>query len=136
MYIARRSDHIEEDLERGWSSWSFGDEGFSGTEEELKEEMDRAYEEGEPFYISGFDLWEEDIRNADIRELYEGYWVLVDNVNAKGGLSFIELDSEDEEGAIQEALSRRDYNGDGVPYSPDEIEMVFSDTETHVFRVK
>jgi hypothetical protein len=33
------------------------------------------------------DLWGNEITKADIRELYKNYWVLVDNVNAKGKLS-------------------------------------------------
>jgi len=35
-FVARYATHIENDLKRGWSSWTFGNYGFHGTKEELK----------------------------------------------------------------------------------------------------
>ncbi len=135
QYIARYATHIEDDLKRGWSSWNFGAYGFEGTREELEEEMESAIENEYEFSISGFDLWGDDIKRADIRELYPGYWVLVDNVNAKGGLSFIDLESENFDDAIKEAKGEI-YSGEGVTYRPDEIKLVHSiNDEIHIFEV-
>lgn len=35
MFVARQSNHIQEDIARNWSSWNFGQEGFSGSMNEL-----------------------------------------------------------------------------------------------------
>ena len=71
-YYVRYSDHIKEDLKRNWSSWNFGGEGFEGTEEELEEVKQNAIDSNgsASFYISGFELWGDDIIETDIRELY------------------------------------------------------------------
>ena len=31
MFIARKSENIQEDIKRNWSSWNFGQLGFDGT---------------------------------------------------------------------------------------------------------
>ena len=41
-FVARYATHIENDLKRGWSSWTFGNYGFHGTKEELKKAMQTA----------------------------------------------------------------------------------------------
>lgn len=94
-YFVRYTNHIEEDLERGWSSWNFGSEGYEGTKEDLLNDIEKCKDTdgGDSIYISGFDLWiDKDthvssdidtiyIKDNEIKELYDNYWVLVDNVN-------------------------------------------------------
>jgi hypothetical protein len=104
MFIARLSNHIQEDIKRNWSSWNFGECGFRGTYDELQAAMKEAIEDGSSFMISGFELFGDEIKNADIRELYDGYWVLVDNVNGNGpGIFGTELSAETIEEAIKES---------------------------------
>lgn len=134
-YIARFSEHINEDLNRGWSSWNFGEEGLNATEEQLQQYKEQCIENGNPLHISGFELWGEQIADADIRELYEGYWVLVDNENFGVGISGIELKSDNLADAIAEAADL-DYSGDGIKFTSEEVELVQSiDGEIHIFRV-
>ena len=101
-YYVRFSDHIDDDMKRGWSSWNFGSGGFEGTKEELEKAKKEAIENEDSFTISEYELWGDEIKKADIRELYPNYWVLVDNVNASGGLSAHELPSNLE--TLEDAL--------------------------------
>lgn len=137
-FIARKSNHIQEDIKRNWSSWNFGEEGLEATEEEIEEWKQEAIDNGQPFYISGFELWGDDIKNADIRELYPGYWVLVDDVNGIGteGIFGIELDAENLEEAIEEAEKRSDYFGEGIRFDATEAKLVYSNDDIHIFEVK
>lgn len=135
-YVARMSDNIQSDIERGWSSWNFGLFGLSATEEQIDTWKEEAIENDQPFCISGFELWGDDIANADIRELYEGYWVLVDNVNAANGISGIALDAENIEQAIEEANNRTDYFGEGVCFDAQEAKLVYSNDDIHIFEIE
>ena len=56
IYLARKSNHIEEDMKRNWSSWNFGSEGFEGTKQELDNAIQEAIENDSSFWISGFDF--------------------------------------------------------------------------------
>jgi hypothetical protein len=94
-FIARKSSHIQEDIKRNWSSWNFGEGGFEGTYSELQNKIKEALESESSLFISGFELWDNDIKKADIRELYTNYWVLVDNTNGYGnGIFGTELKAE------------------------------------------
>ena len=135
-YVARKSDNIQSDIERGWSSWNFGQEGLSATEEQIDTWKEEAIENDQPFCISGFELWGDDITNADIRELYDGYWVLVDNGNAANGISGIELDAESIEEAIEEANNRTDYFGEGVCFDAQDAKLVYSNDDIHIFEIE
>lgn len=97
-YYVRYSDYIEEDLKRGWSSWSFGGDGFDGTFDDLLEYINDS-RNGE-IEISGFNIWIDEnpkiqtyrnemisVSGYEFRELYDDYWVAIDNVNAEGGIS-------------------------------------------------
>lgn len=136
-YIARYSDHIAEDIKRNWSSWNFGQEGFEGAEDELIAAKNQAIENERPFYISGFELWGDDIKNADIRELYAGYWVLVDSTNGFGdGIFGTALDAEDLESAIAKAKTAS-FSGEGVRFDTADWELVKSiNNEIHIFQQK
>ena len=135
MFIARYSENIQEDIKRNWSSWNFGQLGFEGTEAELNEAMQSAIENETSFDISGFELWGDDIRNADIRELYEGYWVLVDNVNSPEGLSCLDLNATNLEDAISEA-KKLNYTGDGQSFDANDAKLVYSENEIHIFEIE
>ena len=132
-FIARKSNHISKDVKRNWSSWNFGELGFEGTLSELNEAKEEAKENKTSFDISGFELWENEIDNADIRELYSNYWVLVDNVNAEDGLSCIDLDCEDLETAIETAKNS-DYSGDGESFDATEYKLVKTINDIHIFQ--
>ena len=135
MYVARKSNHIQEDIKRNWSSWNFGQEGFNGTEDELSEYLAKATEE-RPVWISGFDIYPDQIKEYTFGELYPNYWVAIDYVNATNGLSCICLDAETEEEAIKEAERRNDYFGDGYSFDATTAKLVYSNNDIHVFEVE
>lgn len=134
MYVARKSNHIEADIKRNWSSWNFGQEGFKGTRLELDDYLASATDEN-PVWISGFDIYPDQIREFAFGELYENYWVAIDNVNAAGGLSCIELDAENLEDAIKEANSRSDYFGEGQSFDATSAKLVYSNEDIHIFEL-
>jgi hypothetical protein len=134
MYIARKSNHIEEDLKRGWSSWNFGEDGFEGTWSELQDFLASATDTNS-VQISGWEVWPGNRRDFQFGELYPNYWVAIDNVNARGGLSAIELAATNEEDAIAEAASRSDYWGDGISFDPSNAKFVASVGDVHVFQI-
>ena len=134
MYVARKAFNIQADIERNWSSWNFGAEGFEGTREELDERLD-AITDDNPFWISGFEVWPHDKDDFEFGELWENYWVAIDRVNARDGLSCIELEAETLEAAIEEAEFRTDYFGDGDSFDAQEATLVYSKGEIHVFEV-
>ena len=134
-YIARKSENIQSDIERNWSSWNFGQEGLNATEEQIEDWKQQAIDNEQPFCISGFELWGDEILNADIRELYTGYWVLVDNTNAANGISGIELNSETLESAIKESNIRKDYFGEGVSFDAKNAKLVYSNNDIHIFEI-
>lgn len=58
-YIARFSNTIQEDIKRNWSSWNFGQDGITCTENELdklKQLCINDKSECTVFYISGFEF--------------------------------------------------------------------------------
>lgn len=111
MYVARKSDNIQSDITRNWSSWSFGQEGFEGTKEELNELLDSITDEN-PAFISGFEIYPDFKKEFKFGELYANYWVAIDSVNAACGLSCIDLNATTLEESIIEAETRNDYFGD------------------------
>lgn len=135
MYVARKSNHIQEDIKRNWSSWNFGQEGFNGTFSELKEYLNTATD-SKSVWISGFDIYAEQVSEFSFGELYSNYWVAIDNVNAKDGLSAIELKSESLENAINEANTRTDYFGDGISFDASEATLVYSNEDIHIFEIE
>lgn len=134
MYLARKSNHIQDDIKRNWSSWNFGEEGFVGTKSELDDFLASATDE-HPVWISGFDIYPEQIKDFEFGELYKNYWVAIDRVNASNGLSAIQLNATNLEEAINEANERRDYFGDGVSFNAKEAKLVYSNCEIHIFEI-
>ena len=135
MYVARKSNHIQEDIKRNWSSWNFGQEGFEGTRRELEELLDTISDDN-CVWISGFEIWADDKASFEFKELYDNYWVAVDNVNAVDGLSCISLESDDLESAKKESNSRTDYFGDGDSFDADEATLVYSNNDIHIFEIE
>lgn len=135
MYVARKSDNIKSDIERNWSSWNFGQEGFEGTKEELNELLDTITDEN-PVWISGFEIWPHDKSSYEFGELYQNYWVAIDRINASEGLSCIDLEAETLEDAITEAESRTDYWGDGQSFDANEAKLVYSNNDIHIFEIE
>ena len=133
-YVARKSNHIQEDIVRNWSSWNFGEEGFKGSESELAEYLESATD-CKPCFISGFEIYPDQKKEFSFGELYENYWVAIDNVNAKNGLSAIALKSENLENAIVEANKRTDYFGDGISFDASEAKLVYSNNDIHIFEI-
>lgn len=129
MFIARKASHIEDDLKRNWSSWSFGAYGFEGDRDQLVAAIEECRDSAFP--ISGFEVWiDEDasiqvdgdevrVAGHKLRQLYPNYWVSVDEVNARGGLSCIYLDAETLEDAIEEAKDGF-FAGDGEVFKASE----------------
>ena len=81
----------------------------------MQEAIQEAIDSEDEFYISGFDICGSKLRNADIRELYTNYWVLVDP-SFTDGLACNTLDAETLEEAIQE-VSTPDFD---IEYSEGE----------------
>lgn len=133
MYISRKSNHIQEDIKRNWSSWNFGQEGFEGTKEELDEYLSKATEE-RPIWISGFDIYPSQINEFEFGELYPNYWVAIDNINTSGGLSCIILEAETIEEAIEEA-KKVHYFGDGDSFDASNATLVYSSEDIHIFQM-
>lgn len=138
MFVARKSDNIGSDIQRNWSSWNFGAEGFEGTRSDLDDALAELSEEDEnSIWISGFDIYARDLKNTRFGELYPGYWVVIDQVNAKDGLSCIDLEAETLEEAIEEALSDKAcYWGDGSSFDASEAVLVYSKGDIHVFEIE
>jgi hypothetical protein len=134
MFVARQSQNIESDIARNWSSWNFGQEGFSGSYNELQELLCNATDEN-PAWVSGFDIYPNQVKEFEFGELYKNYWVAIDNVNAKNGLSAIALKAKNLETAIIEALERKDYFGDGISFNANEAKLVFSKNDIHIFEI-
>jgi hypothetical protein len=134
MFIARKSNHIQEDIKRNWSSWNFGEAGFNGTREELDAYLASATDTS-PCFISGFDIYPTDVNGFQFGELYPGYWVAIDRINARHGLSCIELSASTLEEAIKEAENRTDYWGEGQSFDAKYAKLVYSKDDIHVFEI-
>jgi len=130
MFIVRQSEHIQEDIKRNWSSWNYGQEGFEGTEDELNECLESITDEN-PFFISGFEIWPDDVQSSEIKELYDGYWVLVDNTRGNG-LSCNTLEIETLEEAIEEVKENGIDLGDGETVDCSNAKVVWSDEEDFI----
>lgn len=137
MFVARKADNIEADIKRNWSSWNFGTEGFEGTREELDNALSELSEEKDNYlWVSGFEVRENDRKSYEFGELYSNYWVVIDRVNARNGLSCLILDAENLEDAISEATIRTDYWGDGDSFDASEATLVYSKGDIHVFEIE
>ena len=134
MYVARKSNHIADDIKRNWSSWNFGKAGFEGTKNDLDNYLSEATDENAVF-ISGFDIYPDDVKNFAFGELYPNYWVAIDNVNTPNGLSCIELTASNLNDAIAEAEGRTDYWGDGESFDANDAKLVYSNNDIHIFEI-
>jgi len=130
IFFARMSYHIYEDLERGWSSWNFGQEGIEATKEEMEELINECIEEEKPLFISGLELWGDDLKrqwdSGEIRQLYKNYWVVRDNT--LWGLAGRRLKAKNIREAINEA-PKSYFAGDGDGFTPDQVVLLWSDAE-------
>lgn len=143
MKYIRVSEHIDEDLKRGWSSWNFGLEGFDGSKDDLLTEIQSIADHGGEFWLSGFNIWVDESTELDdsfgvvflddyeIRELYENYWVAVDRVNAVNGLSAHELPEslqiiEDVINEVKNNPAKYDGSGDGESFSAENAKVLYS----------
>lgn len=134
MFIARKSNHIESDIARNWSSWNFGEGGFAGTREELDAYLAECTMSSAVF-ISGFEIYADSVKGFEFGELYENYWVAIDRTNAPYGISGIELDAETLQEAITEATEREDYFGQGICFDARKAKLVHSDDDIHIFEL-
>lgn len=134
-FIARKSNHIQDDIKRNWSSWNFGEEGFVGTYDDLQKYLNKSTDT-KPVWISGFDIYPDQINDFQFGELYKNYWVAIDNVNARNGLSGILLNSNNIKDAIEEAETRSDYFGDGISFDANDYQLVYSNDDIHIFEEK
>ena len=141
-YYIRQTEFLKEDLERGWSSWNFGQEGIECTEEELEEKIQALKkEEIQTIEISGFEIWKDQLNQFELGELYPNYWVVKDNENCWGGLACCEIEASTDEEALKIAK-----NGlpdlDGTGKNLEEMEYVgyvipgWIKTPVHVFKEK
>lgn len=128
LYI-RFTDHINEDLKRGWSSWNFGQDGFRGSAQDLAEVIEKAIKEDSYFAISGFDIYPEDIKTTAFGELMPGYWVVIDTLNSgTEALSCHSIDAgsvEDVLSAMADPASPYSGTGDGNTVDAARAEIVY-----------
>lgn len=134
MFVARKSDHIQEDVKRNWSSWNFGQDGFKGTREELDAYLAECTISSAVF-ISGFEIYADAVKGFEFGELYPGYWVAIDRTNAPCGISGIELGADTLQEAIAEATERTDYFGQGVCFDARKAKLVHSEDDVHIFEI-
>lgn len=134
MFIARKSNHIQEDIKRNWSSWNFGQDGFKGTREDLDNYLSECTDSSAVF-ISCFEIYADAVKGFEFGELYPGYWVAIDRVNAPVGLSAVELNADNLQDAIKEATDRNDYFGQGVCFDARKATLVHSDDDIHIFQI-
>lgn len=130
MLIARYSAHIHDDIKRNWSSWNFGADGFKGTREDLYAYLAEC-SESNPVCISGFEIFQTDLKDTVIRELYSNYWVVVDT-NRGEGLSCHVLESETVEEALAEIASKRyifDGTGEGQTVDCKNARVLYSERQ-------
>ncbi|MDD5353371.1 MAG: hypothetical protein PHS93_09445, partial [Candidatus Omnitrophica bacterium] len=130
QYFIRKSEYIEDDLRRGWSSWNYGQEGFKGTKEELDKAINNITDKN-PLWISGFDLYPKDIKDADIRELYPDYWVLVDKTKGEG-IFVNSLEATNKIDAIDEGGRHKINLGEGEVINTDNLRIVSSIGDIHI----
>ena len=154
-YYIRWSDYIEEDLKRNWSSWDFGQGGIEGNREYIESLIDKVLNgDDEYMLISNFELWEDELdrgvvlvdkestlnyvdnTKTYIGELYDDYWVLIDTVNAAGGISGHLLDEDINSlyGVIKimndDGMSiMYDGTGDGQVFDGTYAKIIFSDDD-------
>lgn len=133
-YYIRQSEHIQEDLKRGWSSWNFGEDGFFGTEEELENYLDGC-KGNTPAMISGFEIFEDQQSEFEFGELHPGYWVVKDQ-DFSDSLACNKMESS----TLQEAISDALKNGvgscpDGVSL-PENAKLVWSSKDLHIFEAE
>ena len=133
MFVARQSSNIQSDIARNWSSWNFGQDGFNGTYDELQDYLSSC-DDDFPVCISGLELYPRDIKRHQFGELYENYWVVIDNENARGGLSCINLDADTLEQAILESSSIS-YCCDGDYFNANDAVLVYSENDIHIFQI-
>lgn len=143
MKYIRVSEHIDADLNRGWSSWNFGLEGFSGSKDDLLTEIRSIADRGGEFWLSGFNIWIDEstkisdsfgvvfVDDYEIRELYRNYWVAVDRVNAVNGLSAHEihevLQTVDEIiNEVKNNPAKYDGTGDGESFCAENAKVLHS----------
>ena len=132
MLVVRQSGHIQEDIKRNWSSWNFGQDGFCGTREELDAYLATCNEDS-PVCISMFELYPSELGRTKFGELYNNYWVVVDD---RGGLSVNILEHE----ALPEAIEFIQKNkwfcgGDGNFVDASEAVVLWSDGNTHILEI-
>ena len=137
MFIVRKSNHINEDIIRNWSSFNFGLEGITATSEQMEVWKNDTIENNEsPLYISGFELWADELKSSTILELYTNYWVLVD-LNRGWGLSCNILNSENLNDAIIE-ISNEDFTielGEGDTICCQNAKVVYSNNDIHILEI-
>lgn len=139
VYYIRRSGHIEDDFKRNWSSWNFGGDGFEGTKKEFYDYLASSTDRN-PISLSGFDIPPDRIKEYEFGELYPGYWVAIDRINAREGLSAHYFDVEgigaknidDILTEVQKKPYRYDGTGEGTSFDARSAKVVYSDDDLHI----
>lgn len=132
MLVVRQSDHIQEDIKRNWSSWNFGQDGFKGTREELDAYLETC-DEDSPVCISMFELYPDELKRTKFDELYQNYWVVVDD---RGGLSVNILEQDNLTDAIEFIQNNKWFcGGDGNFVDASDAVVVWSDGNTHILQI-
>lgn len=132
MLVARQSNHIQEDIKRNWSSWNFGQDGFTGTREEFEEFL-ATCDDDNPICLSMFEIYPDQIKGTRFGELYENYWVVVDD---RGGLACNILPQKNIGDAI-EFLKNNPWfcGGDGNFIDCSNAKVVWSDGDIHILEI-
>jgi len=136
MFIVRQSSHINQDIQRNWSSWNFGQEGIFATADQIEAWKEEAIETDQALCISGFELWGNEIKESVIRQLYPGYWVLVDTFHG-AGLACNILSAQTIQQAIAQ-ISAPGFSiemGEGQTVDCSSARVVYSLNDIHILEV-
>lgn len=160
-YLVRTSEYIKEDLERGWSSYNFGEDGITGSLDTVDEVIQKTLDADGVLMISETEIyfvdyevkafkqrqdgkWEHEFalkndvgKEYRVRELYKDYWVYVDP-EFEGSIAADRLpcDSLEEAIAIVEGEDRYTYNdmAEGEWLGDAELVYTSKDGVCHVFK--
>ena len=136
MFVARKSNNIESDMKRQWSSWNFGADGFTGTREELDAYLATATDEN-PVCISEFEIYAGQLRNFKFGELYANYWVVIDDRFTGLATNSLQCKTLDKAIAFMEENGSWFCGGDGCTHvDTTEAKLVWSKGDLHILEIE
>lgn len=134
MFVARQSNHINEDLKRQWSSWNFGQDGFEGTFDELQAYLASA-DDSFPAQVSMFEIYPGQQSQFEFGELYPNYWVVKDTRFQGVAVNALPFSN------LQDCINFMNTNpsfcgGDGDKVDTSSARLVWSSDDLHILEIE